>query len=61
MMSMATINALQTDLCFRHDMNAYQKCLQHQALEEMKQEVWKNATQQFQQNVRPSYSSTGRA
>lgn len=47
MMSMATINALQTDLCFRHDLNAYQKCLQHQALEEMKQEVMRNEQQRI--------------
>ena len=58
MMSMATINALQTDLCFRHDLNAYQKCLQHQALQEMKQEVWRN--EQLKTNVGPDNIKTGR-
>lgn len=47
MMCMATINALQTELCFRHDMNAYQTCLQHQALEEMKMEVIRNEQQRI--------------
>lgn len=58
MMSMATINALQTDLCFRHDLKAYQKCLQHQALNEMKQEVWRN--EQIKSNVRQHNIKTGR-
>ena len=47
MMSMATITALKTDLCFRHDLSAYQQCLQHQVLREMEQEVMRNEQQRI--------------
>lgn len=61
MISMATITALKTDLCLRHDLSTYQQCLQHQVLREMEQEVMRNDNKQLQQNVKPIYSSTGRA
>lgn len=44
---MATIAALKTELCLRHDLSAYQQCLQHQVLREMEKEVFKNGQQNF--------------
>lgn len=58
MLSMATINALKTDLCFRHDLSAYQQCLQHQVLREMEQEVMRN--EQFKSNVGSDNVKSGR-